>query len=57
VKHFPAARWHPPLAGLSHSRPARPRATPPLLAALFYAAGFFTGAILAGEILLRLHTP
>lgn len=55
MKHFPATHFHPPLTGLSHSRPAHARGRAVLLAAICYAAGFFTGAILFGELLLTLH--
>jgi len=62
MKHFPATRAPARLAGLGahieHTRPeSYSRTTAALLGAVFYAAGFFTGAILFGEILLTLHTP
>ncbi|MBI5689282.1 MAG: hypothetical protein HZC55_04235 [Verrucomicrobia bacterium] len=57
MKHFPATRWHPPLAGISQTRAPRalPLSTAALFGAVLYAAGFFTGAILFGELLLTLH--
>lgn len=52
MKHFPAHRFHPQLAGLSTSRAPVARGRGLLVAAVCYAAGFFTGAILFGELLL-----
>jgi len=55
VRHCPASRFHPELCGVSHSRAPHARGRTAILAAIFYAAGFFTGAILFGEALLLLH--
>jgi len=55
MKHYPAARFHPTLSCISHSRASQARGHAALLAAVCYTAGFFTGAILFGELLLRLH--
>lgn len=58
MKHFPAMR-HARFAGLQVEHTRAPRATlcsgnKALLCALFYAAGFITGAILFGELLLAI---
>lgn len=55
MKHYPAQRFHPALAGLSYSRPPRPRACTALVACVAFTSGFFIGAILFGELLLTLH--
>ena len=55
MRHCPASRFHPELCGVSHSRAPHARGRTAILAAIFYAAGFFTGAILFGEALLLLH--
>ena len=54
MRHYPAPRYHPALAGISRPR-ERTRGHPVLVAAVWYAAGFFTGAILFGELVLTLH--
>ena len=58
MKHYPATRSPAHIAGIEHTRApvALPRKTALLAAAVIYAAGFFTGAILFGEALLRLHS-
>lgn len=55
MRHFPATRHPPHLAGLTHSRAplALPRKTAWLLAAVIFVAGFFLGAILFGAALVH----
>lgn len=55
MRHYPATRFHPALSGITQSRVRQPRRLGALAATFFYAAGFFTGAILFGELLLTIH--
>jgi hypothetical protein len=51
MKHFPATRFHPPLAGVSHDRAPLSRTTIALIAAVCFAAGFTAAVYTVGFIL------
>ncbi len=54
MKHFPAARRHAPLDGLSHTRaPALPERS----RAFWFALGFFAALTVAGFVAGLFHWP